>query len=250
MICAKCGGDSSDTDYCSSCGAKMGGAPSGLSAVQTSAPSNTRVSASPDGVGNLCPDCGTPRREGAKFCEVCRYNFETGASGVGAVIVPAPAPDPVVPAAQFVPTVAAPAPVPAAADTGLTSVPPDPALPASWEIVAHVDPTLYVDRDPSVPCPLDEPDRVFPLDFAENLIGRRSDKKDIHPEIPLADPGVSHRHAKLLRSPDGSFALLDVGSTNGTHLNGVEVKPGVRTPLQAGDEIVLGCWTRITLRSK
>ena len=71
------------------------------------------------------------------------------------------------------------------------------------EVVAVVDPSLYVDPDPSMVLPMDEPPRTFPLDLAENLIGRRSDKRDIHPEVPLTDPGVSHRHAKLLREPDG-----------------------------------------------
>jgi pSer/pThr/pTyr-binding forkhead associated (FHA) protein len=116
-------------------------------------------------------------------------------------------------------------------------------------VVACVDPSLYADPDPQVPCPTGEPERTFPLDFAENLIGRRSDRRDIHPEIPLSDPGVSHRHAKLLRQADGSFVLLDVGSTNGTQLNGVDVREGVRTPLQDGDQITLGCWTRLTIRS-
>ena len=44
------------------------------------------------------------------------------------------------------------------------------------------------------------------------------------------------------------FVLLDVGSSNGTQLNGKDVPAGVRTPVSAGDEITLGCWTRITLR--
>lgn len=123
-----------------------------------------------------------------------------------------------------------------------------PAVPGRWEVVVNVDPSLDTDPDPATPCPTEEPERVFPLDFAENLIGRRSDRKDIHPEIPVNDPGVSHRHAKLLRQPDGSFLLLDVGSTNGTQLNGVDVLPGVRTPLTEGDQIVVGCWTRILLR--
>lgn len=251
MICAKCGSDSTDADYCSNCGAKMGGAPSGLSAVQTSAPI---VSAPTVGDGSeSCPDCGTSRRSGARFCEVCRYNFDTGASGVGAVssAPPIPQPDPI-------PTVESTPPPPSIPQPDLISTAPvadapsisEQAAPVAWEITAKVDPALYVDPDPNVPCPTDEPERIFPLDFAENLIGRRSDRKDIHPEIPLPDPGISHRHAKLLRLPDGNFVLLDVGSTNGTLLNNVEVKPGVRTPLQDGDEIVIGCWTRITIHKK
>ena len=128
-------------------------------------------------------------------------------------------------------------------DSGLTQAPI-----LRWEALLTVDPSLNVDPDPNLPCPIGEPERVFPLDFADNLIGRRSDKRDIHPEITVNDPCASHRHAKLQRQPDGSFALLDVGSTNGTQLNGVDVQPGVRTPLSDGDQITLGCWTRITIR--
>ena len=128
-------------------------------------------------------------------------------------------------------------------DSGLTQAPI-----TRWEAVMVVDPSLNVDPDPNLPCPVGEPERAFPLDFADNLIGRRSDKRDIHPEITVNDPCASHRHAKLQRQPDGSFTLLDVGSTNGTQLNGVDVQPGVRTPLSDGDQITLGCWTRITIR--
>jgi FHA domain len=142
------------------------------------------------------------------------------------------------------PTPAQPGSVPSCfPDSGLTQAPI-----LRWEAVMVVDPSLNVDPDPNLPCPTGEPERVFPLDFADNLIGRRSDKRDIHPEITVNDPCASHRHAKLQRQQDGSFTLLDVGSTNGTQLNGVDVQPGVRTPLSDGDQITLGCWTRITIR--
>ncbi len=127
--------------------------------------------------------------------------------------------------------------------TGLTQAPI-----ARWEAVVSVDPSLYTDPDPQIPCPIGEPERVYALDFADNLIGRRSEKRDIHPEINLNDACVSHRHAKIQRQPDGTFALLDVGSTNGTRLNGIEIHPAVRTPLHDGDQITLGCWTRILVR--
>lgn len=120
---------------------------------------------------------------------------------------------------------------------------------ARWQAVVVVDPALYVDPDPDLKCPTDEPERTFPLDLPENLVGRRSDSRAIRPEVPLNDPGVSHRHAKLLCDPDGGLALLDVGSTNGTQLNGAAVSSGVRMPLKDGDQIVLGCWTRLTIRS-
>lgn len=119
---------------------------------------------------------------------------------------------------------------------------------ARWEARLTVDPSLNVDPDPALPCPVGEPERVFPLDFPDNLIGRRSEKRGIFPEINVNDPCSSHRHAKIQRQADGSFALLDVGSTNGTQLNGKEVQPNVLTPLQDGDQITLGCWTRIIIR--
>jgi pSer/pThr/pTyr-binding forkhead associated (FHA) protein len=81
------------------------------------------------------------------------------------------------------------------------------------------------------------------------LLGRRDDRRDIRPEIPLGDPGTSRRHAKLMLAPDGSLQLQDLASTNGTKLNGSEVVPGSRRPLADKDEITLGRWTRITVRS-
>jgi hypothetical protein len=122
---------------------------------------------------------------------------------------------------------------------------PAPISTARWEAVVSVDASLYIDPDPGVPCPTSDPERVFPLDLAESLIGRRSDRQDIHPEIPLTDPGVSHRHAKLYRQTDGSLLILDVGSTNGTQINGIELTSGVKQALQNGDNITIGCWTRI-----
>lgn len=225
---------SDDPDYCSVCGAKIAGTPLAAPAALDPAPAA-------DG-GRVCPDCGTSRAGTARFCEVCRHDFGTGTSGPAAAapapIAPATTPTrrDLTPAPDLAPPVAPPVPDAASG--------PPPAL----EVYAAVDPTLYTDPDPSMVLPVDEPPRVFPLDPAENLIGRRSDKRDIHPEVPLTDPGVSHRHAKLLREPDGRFVLLDVGSANGTQLNGQDVLAGVRTPVKAGDEITLGCWTRITLR--
>ena len=253
---------SDDPDYCSVCGAKIQGG-SVLGAVSFSS-SASGSNAAPIADEN-CPDCGTPRHNGARFCEVCRYNFDTRASGVAPPVVvsmppppePVPAPmlvaEPAPPVAPIAPPTNLDAPAPPVvfdpSTAPLPPVAPDGSL-LQWEVSAVVDGSLYAEPDPNVPLPVGEPERVFPLDFAEMLIGRRSDRKDIHPEIPLADPGVSHRHAKLQRQPDGTFVLLDVGSTNGTQRNDVDVQPGVRTPLRDGDQITLGCWTRLTIHAR
>jgi len=57
-------------------------------------------------------------------------------------------------------------------------------------------------------------------------IGRRSRDND----IAVFDPGISNRHAEIRHTPDG-FMLVDVGSRNGTFLNGERV---TRASLKVG----------------
>jgi hypothetical protein len=111
-----------------------------------------------------------------------------------------------------------------------------------FDLHAFVDLSL---RRPEDPMPADQRQRIFPLDLPDNLIGRRSDSEDIHPEVVIRDPGISRRHIRLLRAPDGRLSALDLGSMNGTKLNGTRLDPNVPTPLAAGDELTLGCWTRL-----
>jgi hypothetical protein len=237
------GHSSVDADYCSECGKKIAAAP-GAAVI---APPAAAPAAPAGAAGERCPDCGTPRAsEGATFCEVCRYNFVTKTPWSAGAPPAGPPPSPV-PAAAATADVAAVAPTPAPTPDGQRPT-PDPAK--RWEVVVAVDPSLYAEPNPAMPCPAGEPERTFPLDFAENLIGRRSERRAIFPEIDLSnDPGVSSRHAILYREADGSVSLLDVGSTNGTQLNGRDVAAGVRTPLKEGDQVTLGGWTRITVRS-
>ncbi len=73
------------------------------------------------------------------------------------------------------------------------------------------------------------------------------------PEIDLGappeDPGVSHLHAVLLAQPDGTWNLVDPGSTNGTTVNGGSepIPVNVPKPMADGDRIHVGAWTTITL---
>ncbi len=234
---------SSDPDYCSECGKKLDATPSGLSSSAGSASGHAPSSGASDASGEACPDCGTVRATPtAAFCEVCRYNFVTRQSWTPSAPLASPAP---VSAAPPPAINASPAPAPSAPPVAVS---PDAAR--RWEAVVIVDGALYADPDPANPLPVNTPERVFPLDFAENLIGRRSERRAIYPEVDLSgDSGVSSRHAILYRETDGALALLDVGSTNGTQINGADVTPGVRMALAPGDQITVGCWTRITLRT-
>ena len=64
------------------------------------------------------------------------------------------------------------------------------------------------------------------------LIGRAA-----HADFLVADPTVSARHAMLRRSEDGEWTVSDLGSLNGTRVNGWLA--GENT-LRAGDVIAFG----------
>jgi pSer/pThr/pTyr-binding forkhead associated (FHA) protein len=113
-----------------------------------------------------------------------------------------------------------------------------------------IDPSLDTEPDPASPCPVGEPAQTFAFDVSEMLIGRRDDRRDIRPEIPVGDPGASRRHAKFVKNADGTVSLQDLASMNGTRFNAADMPPGSRQVLKEGDEVTLGRWTRIRLGRK
>lgn len=59
--------------------------------------------------------------------------------------------------------------------------------------------------------------------------------------ITLDDSQVSRRHAKILfDKPTGTYFFLDVGSTNGSWVNGVPAKPHDPVKLSNNDQIKVG----------
>jgi hypothetical protein len=94
--------------------------------------------------------------------------------------------------------------------------------------------------------------RRIELTTDQVTIGRSSPTRGGTYVIDLAgragDPGVSFRHAVLLGEP-GAWTLVDLGSTNGTRLNGTDapIPINVPVPLHHGDRIHIGLWTTITL---
>ena len=72
---------------------------------------------------------------------------------------------------------------------------------------------------------------TFDLLQEEIFIGRRSDSG-----IVLRDPYVSRRHAKLVKK-EGGHVLVDLDSTHGTFVNGLQVQ---EQRLEEGDCIQLG----------
>jgi hypothetical protein len=137
---------------------------------------------------------------------------------------------------------------------GFDFVSPPPTV--RWEAVVVADPDQFKRYAAAgLAFPEECEPRRFALEGARVRIGRsRAREGEEAPEIdlagPSADPGVSHLHAALERRPDGSYAVRDLGSTNGTTLND-DYSPLASeepVPLSAGDRIRLGAWTSITVR--
>jgi hypothetical protein len=191
----------------------MDGAPTGASQGPAGALS---VTTAPGGVAaEPCPVCQTPRT--GRFCEDCGYDF--------------------------------------------SSPPPDPQAgpPQVWTAFVTADREYFdsvqesdgPDR-PAIEFPAAVPARQVRLAGAQVLIGRRRSADATPPDIdlsgPPADIGVSHRHALLVAESDGTWSLVDQGSTNGTQLNNAELAANVPTPLHDGDRISVGRWTVVTIR--
>ena len=79
--------------------------------------------------------------------------------------------------------------------------------------------------------------RMFKLDKPEVVMGRSSEAA-----FQVDDDGISRKHAKVVMGATGHFQLVDLGSTNGTYLNGNRVSVAELTD---GDKIQIGSNTVI-----
>jgi hypothetical protein len=187
------------------------------------------------GHAGVCPHCAAELDEDSRFCEVCGYDPTTGSLPQPPVIRPA---------------------------TVLPTPPPrtlEPPRPVTGPLVAVItaDRDYYDSNDVGdVQFPLGVPPRTIELAGGQVTIGRRSRSRGTNPALDLAgppeDPAVSHTHASLLPGDDGTWQLVDHGSTNGTYLNESSdpIAPNQPLPLSPGDRIYLGAWTKITLTSR
>ncbi len=104
------------------------------------------------------------------------------------------------------------------------------------ELVAEAEePEVEVVEEPVPVARLVAADKDLPIMAGTNTIGRRSGNTIVLD----GDPYVSGAHAEITTDEDGIW-LTDVGSTNGTVLNGSRLQPNIRMALKSGDEIIFG----------
>lgn len=167
------------------------------------------------------------------------------------------------PSQQQPPAPMPPAPVP---PTGPAPQGPPPQFrqpgpPAGWTATIGPDRDYFMammqrsgPEATGLNLPAYSPEQHIRLQGNQIGIGRRrhstGESPDIDLSVPPEDPGVSHQHAVLVQQPDGSWAVVDQNSTNGTTINGSAdpIQPYVPVQLQDGDRVHVGAWTTITVR--
>lgn len=258
------GHDSASSDFCDVCGMRIGGSADASAAAPETAerrappvasrPGEPQLGASQSAVPSsgepsvACPQCGTT--SSGRFCESCGFDFDTGQAAESSP--PATAGDAALQRGT------GPAP-PGGSPTDHGSG-PAPGGQAGWTAVVASDRAYYETviaaggpDAASIQFPAYCPERRFRLTGPQMRIGRHSSSRGQEPEIdltgPPTDPGVSRLHAVLIAQPDGSWAILDPGSENGTLVNGSELATGAQVVLRDGDLIQIGAWTVITVRT-
>ena len=84
---------------------------------------------------------------------------------------------------------------------------------------------------------------VFPVFSHEALLGRFDSVTGQSPEVDLTKEdqsrNISRRHARVVIKDGKFFIAEEIGTMNGTFLNGKKIPTGVLTPIKDGDELTL-----------
>jgi len=214
---------STSTDYCSVCGVKL------------AADDEPAAASAPDKDQSVaCPKCQTTQLDSkAQFCENCGHKLDDAAP-----------PEP----AQSIPALSPPEPVITPITAAVPEKPPgaDPAA-LNWRIECRVFRDAAAEQ--TTPGAYESSTEII-LTNQVTLIGRTSQKRNLHPEIACDwDDAVSHRHAKIELDSEGNVLLIDVGSTNGTMLNGQLISANTAVKLKDGDRVSIGGKTALIVHA-
>ncbi len=156
-----------------------------------------------------CPSCGRQHRPGTLFCSECGVYLLTGGP-----LRTEPLPESDLPASR--------------ADPWATST------PATAETAAVTLTITVVASGRQLPL----------IGSNEFVLGRLDATRGVFPDVDLTpdgglEGGVSRRHARIQRQRT-QFFIEDLGSANGTFLNGQRLTPYLPHPLHDSDELQIG----------
>ncbi|MFD5558416.1 FHA domain-containing protein [Streptomyces sp. NPDC127068] len=163
--------------------------------------------------------------------------FGGAADGPRALLVAPDRPRPTAPTPPRTapPAAASPAPAPPVSTTRAPAPPDHPDTgrppPATGSAPAPPDRPSGV-HSPAATGTFRQPTTVRPLPARTVRIGRGRDN-----DLVVDDLVVSRHHAELRTGPDTTYEIVDLGSHNGTYLNG---RPVTRAPVLPGDIVGVG----------
>jgi hypothetical protein len=186
-----------------------------------------------------CPKCQTTQlNSNAQFCENCGHKLDEAVPKEAATIRTSIAAIPASTSSEP----DAPRETASAPSDAPTGNPPV----ANWRVECRI----FKDAIPNQSSPRSTYESSLEINLKNQVtqIGRSSRKRNLHPEIACDwDSAVSHRHAKIDLDPDGNAFLVDLGSSNGTMLNGQLISPSSPVKLKDGDRISLGGKTALII---
>ena len=114
--------------------------------------------------------------------------------------------------------------------------------PRGWHAIVSADRGQFGDRAPE--------GVDFPNDYEPWPLVFSSDRFTLGRQTLRGDPGISRRHAEIIRTVHGC-SIVDLDSTNGTTLNddAAPLTPNVAVPLNDGDRVHVGAWTTLTIHA-
>ncbi len=206
-----------------------------------------------------CPVCGAEQPVGMAYCDQCGSPLSDDtmptSAGTTAPSVPVAAETPVAP------PIAVSAPPlsmakPSQSDTSAAPV-NTPLAPTPTDQQVPTPSAAPAATPPAETPPMETKTLIFKFpnngQFISTTdvtnIGRSDAAQDWHPELDVIpygggvpEMGVSRHHARLLRQ-NGKFLLMDVGSTNGTYVNGTALEYNKSMELKDGDTVAFGAFS-------
>ncbi|MET7299480.1 FHA domain-containing protein [Embleya sp. NPDC005575] len=231
MLICPVGHPSTAADYCDECGRTMP-----VAGDSPYDPEGPPPGEAPPNLGVLtCRFCATEYTPEDQFCEGCGHENPQGQSGE----------------TEEPPVELPPVKPPPTEEPGTSSV----GTVWTARVVSDHDYFLRVlewdgPDAHSMRFPHEQEPWTLQLTGESMRIGRRNPSpSSAPPEIPLDDPGVSRRHAMLLRCGDGTWEVMDLGSANGTTINaGYDRVRRDPVHLKDGDRVHVGAWTTLEIR--